>query len=56
MFAPSSMPWAISKWSKTTIVDVHGNAIVNILGSNEQSIATAAYIVETANVRFETEQ
>lgn len=43
----SSTPWHTVG---TIISDVHGNPIADVRGNNEQSIATAAHIVERVNM------
>lgn len=47
----SSTPWHVSR-DPVMIRDTHNNHIVTVVGSNEQSIATAAHIVECVN-RYE---
>lgn len=46
----SSTPWHIAPIGSQTIIrDSHGNVLTDVHGSNEQSIATAAFIVKHAN-------
>ena len=45
----SSRPWSISPSCSTLIRDVNNNTIVNVSGSNEQAVATAALIVRCVN-------
>lgn len=45
----SSTPWKIAERQPTSIVDSEGRFIVSAIGSNEQSIATAAHIVRCVN-------
>jgi hypothetical protein len=45
----SSTPWSISKGCPTHVIDKNSLLIVSVIGSNEQSEATAAHIVRVVN-------
>lgn len=45
----SSTPWKVSDYNKSVILDATGNQIVSVMGCNEQSVATAAHVVECVN-------
>lgn len=45
----SSTPWQVGAYAQNIIKDKHGRTIATVHGENEQSLATAAHIVDTVN-------